>query len=391
MVDQLTSRRLNGIGEYYFSQKLREIEQLNQKGKNIINLGIGSPDLPPSPMVKKALIEALEDPHFHRYQSYKGTPALRAGFADWYLKFYGVTLDPEKEILPLIGSKEGITHISMSLLDEGDTVLVPNPGYPTYTSVTKLAGGIPAHYTLKEQNGFEPDFESLESNFDLKKVKLMWVNYPNMPTGAPASAKLFERLVEFSRKHRILIVNDNPYSFILTQKPISILKYAEKNDLILELNSLSKSHNMAGWRVGVLVGHQLLIQTVLTFKSNMDSGMFKPVMDAAAEALKMGQDWYDEVNRHYLERRLLAYEIADYLQCSYRQDQVGMFVWAKAPEGKAEALSDYLLYGKAVFVPPGKIFGTEGAPFIRFSLCSPKELLIESLNRIRNQNEYSTY
>lgn len=384
MVDQLRSRRLDGIGEYYFSQKLREIDEMNKEGKDILNLGIGSPDLAPSPQVKQALISALEDPNFHRYQSYKGIPALRESFAQWYQTFYQVSLDSDKEVLPLIGSKEGITHISMSILDAGDLVLVPNPGYPTYTSVTKLAGGHPVFYALKEDNNFEPDFDALERTVDLSKVKLMWVNYPQMPTGAPASEELFERMVAFSRKHRILIINDNPYSFILTHKPMSILKYAKKDDLVLELNSLSKSHNMAGWRVGVLAGNEHLIQTVLTFKSNMDSGQFKPVMAAASEALKLDQSWYDTVNAQYAERRTVACQLADYLKCEYRSDQVGMFLWAKAPQGQGEALSDRLLYDKGVFVPPGKIFGTEGEPFIRFSLCSSKEILNDALTRIKN-------
>lgn len=383
MVDSLKSSRLNGIGEYYFSQKLREIDEMNREGKNVLNLGIGSPDLPPSPQVKKAIVDALEDPGFHRYQSYKGIPELREGFSRWYKKFYEVDLDANTQILPLIGSKEGITHISMALLHEGDQVLVPNPGYPTYTSVSKLTGATPIFYSLNVANHFTPDFQKLEEENDLSKVKVMWVNYPNMPTGTPASEQLFKDLVAFSRKHQIVIVNDNPYSFILTNEPVSILKYAQPDDLVLELNSLSKSHNMAGWRVGMAGGNAALIQTILTFKSQVDSGMFKPIMMAASEALELEMDWYDQLNETYRRRKKVAIELADYLGCAYSHDQVGMFLWARAPQGSGEQLSDELLYECNVFVPPGKIFGTEGDPFIRFSLCSTTEILTEALNRIK--------
>lgn len=385
MDKQHKSSRLSSIGEYYFSQKLREIDDLNKQGKDIINLGIGSPDLPPSPSVKEALIKGLDDPNFHRYQSYKGIPELRIAFASWYKSFYGVNLDSSTQVLPLIGSKEGITHISMSVLSEGDLVLLPNPGYPTYTSVTKLAGGVPSFYPLKEENNFAPDFEQIEKDTDLDKVKIMWVNYPHMPTGAPASDQLFSDLVDFSRKHQIILINDNPYSFILTDKPRSILKYAEKDDLVLELNSLSKSHNMAGWRIGMLGGNPDLVQTALTFKSQVDSGQFKPLMMGAVEALKLGKDWYASINEVYEERRAAALQIVDHLNCTYYSDQVGMFIWAKAPNGEGEALSDELLYKCSVFAPPGKIFGTEGNSYIRFSLCSPKTLLNESLNRIKER------
>jgi aspartate/methionine/tyrosine aminotransferase len=385
MVEIKASNRLNGIGEYYFSQKLREIDQMNRDGKNVLNLGIGSPDLPPSPSVKNALMEGLEDPNFHRYQSYKGIPELRQAFSDWYRKFYGAVLDPDSQILPLIGSKEGITHLSMSLLNEGDEVLVPNPGYPTYSAVTKLAGASPIFYNLRAESDFYPDLEELENHYDLSKVKLMWINYPHMPTGAPSTSELLETLVAFSRKHRIVIVNDNPYSFILSKRPMSILSYAQKDDLVLELNSLSKSHNMAGWRMGMIGGNPGLIQTALTFKSQVDSGMFKPIMLGSIEALGLEQDWFDQLNTVYRARRELVIELVDFLGCEYNPDQVGMFIWAKVPKGNGEQLSDKLLYDSHVFVPPGKIFGTEGIPYIRFSLCSPETMLKEALNRIKIQ------
>lgn len=383
MVDQMKSARLDGIGEYYFSQKLREIDGLNRAGHNVLNLGIGSPDLSPPETVSQALINGINDPQYHRYQSYKGVPELRNGFSNWYQKFYQVSLDPESEILPLIGSKEGIMHICMAFLNEGDEALIPNPGYPTYTSAVKLAGGQPRAYRLKEENGYVPDLKALETE-GVSKVKLMWVNYPHMPTGTDGSETLFDDLLAFCRKHNIILINDNPYSFTLTNQQRSILKNRQADDLVLELNSLSKSHNMAGWRVGVLCGHSGLITQVLTFKSNMDSGMFKPVMNAAVEALKQEQSWYDGLNKHYQERKKWGTEILTKLKCSFSHDQVGMFVWARIPAGakNGQEFADKLLSEYRLFLPPGMIFGSEGDQHVRISLCSKVELLKEALGRL---------
>ena len=383
MVDQLVSKRLNGIGEYYFSQKLREIDMLNKQGQNILNLGIGSPDLNPPVAVKNALIQALDDPGYHRYQSYKGLPELRNAFANWYDKFYGVNLEAEKEILPLIGSKEGVMHVCMSLLNEGDKVLILNPGYPTYASAVKLAGGIPVPYSLNEENGYVPDIAELES-LDLSDVKMMWINYPHMPTGKAGSTEIFETIRNFCRNHQLILINDNPYSFTLTEEPVSLLKNRSSDELVLELNSLSKSHNMAGWRVGVLSGNAELINNALIFKSNMDSGMFKPVMQAAIEALGLKQAWYDSLNEKYKARRELVYQIAKSLGCEYDKTQVGMFLWTRIPEGEisGEKYADWLLEKYRIFVPPGMIFGSEGDQHIRFSLCSQPEILNEVIERI---------
>ncbi len=388
MAETFTSKRLEGIGEYYFSRKLAEIEKLKQSGVNVINLGIGSPDMPPPDSVKMALSDSLEESDFHRYQSYKGIPELRDAFSKWYKEFYAVELNPQNQILPLIGSKEGIMHISMAFTNPGDHILVPNPGYPTYTSVTKLAGGVPVYYDLNEEHNFCPDFEKLKSS-DLSKVKLMWVNYPHMPTGAPASDQLFNDLIQFCREHEIILINDNPYSFTLTDKPRSLLSQATSADWVLELNSLSKSHNMSGWRVGVISGHNELISHVLTFKSNMDSGMFKPVMKGAIEALSMTSEWYDSLNEQYLERKNIVKQIAGLLNCESREDQVGMFVWAKIPNGfrSGEAYADWLLDRYEFFVPPGMIFGSQGDQYIRFSLCSPVGQLNEVLDRITIKDE----
>ncbi|MEM7298631.1 MAG: aminotransferase class I/II-fold pyridoxal phosphate-dependent enzyme [Bacteroidota bacterium] len=385
MVDQLLSQRLEGIGEYYFSKKLRDIEALKTQGHKVLNLGIGSPDIKPPAAVESALIEALKESNSHQYQSYKGIPELRSAFADWYQTYFKVELSPETEILPLIGSKEGIMHICMSLLNPGDQVLVPNPGYPTYEAASKLAGGEVIHYSLTEKNNYSPDFKELEST-DLSKVKIMWVNYPHMPTGADGNESLFNQLKEFSRKHGIVIVNDNPYGFILTDKHESLLKNRLSTDLVLELNSLSKSHNMAGWRVGVLSGNEELIQAVLTFKSNMDSGKFKPVMKAAIAALNVPSDWYDQQNKTYLERRKLVFKVVEQLECQANPDQVGMFVWAKIPDhqSQSEAFADHLLTTYRIFVPPGTVFGTEGHQHIRFSLCSDIPVWKEVINRINN-------
>lgn len=379
-----TASRLNGIGEYYFSQKLREIDTLNKAGKSIINLGIGSPDLPPHPDVIKTLQEEAAKPNVHAYQNYKGSPVLRNAMSDWYAKWYGVTLDPETEILPLIGSKEGIMHICMTYLDEGDEVLIPNPGYPTYSSAVKLAGGKAVPYEMVESLNWEPDLGELAKR-DLSKVKLMWVNYPHMPTGQLPSRNFFEKLVAFGRTHNILICHDNPYSFILNDQPVSLLSVEGAMDVVVELNSLSKSQNMAGWRVGLLAGAKERIDEIIRFKSNMDSGMFLPVQLAAAKALQLGQDWYDGVNAIYARRRAMVFELLQLLDCSFSREQVGMFVWAKIPESYADgyALSDAVLYNAHVFITPGGIFGSAGNGFIRVSLCSPEEKIRQSIERIR--------
>lgn len=379
-----TSGRLEGIGEYYFSKKLREIDELNRQGKQVINLGIGSPDLPPHPEVIRVLAEESQKPNVHAYQSYKGSPVLRKAFADWYRNWYGVELDPETEMLPLIGSKEGIMHICMTYLEAGDEALVPNPGYPTYQSAVKLAGGRVREYQLKEELGWFPDLEALERE-DLSRVKLMWVNYPHMPTGTAATEEGFRQLVAFGKKHGILICHDNPYSFILNESPKSILAVEGAKEVVLELNSLSKAQNMAGWRVGILVGAQARINEVLTFKSNMDSGMFLPVQLAAAKALTLGKDWYDGLNAIYAARREKVFAIMDLLGCQYDQNQTGMFVWASIPDQYASgfALSDEVLHGAGVFITPGGIFGSAGERYIRISLCSTEERLGQALNRIQ--------
>lgn len=381
-----TSKRLHGIGEYYFSQKLREIEELNKQGKNIINLGIGSPDLPPHPAVIKVLQEEAAKPAVHAYQSYKGSAVLRNAVSEWYKKWYAVELDPATEILPLIGSKEGIMHICMTYLDKGDEVLLPNPGYPTYRSAVKLAGGKCVDYKLKEKNNYEPDFTALEKK-NLKKVKLLFVNYPQMPTGQLPSKELFEKLVAFGKKHDILIVHDNPYSFILNENPASLLSVEGAKDVVIELNSLSKSHNMAGWRVGMLCGAKERIEEVLRFKSNMDSGMFLPVQLAAAEALKLGKEWHDELNTIYNERREKVFELLQLAGCKFSTAQAGMFVWAKIPAGYKDgyAVSDEILYNANVFITPGGIFGDAGDKYIRVSLCAPVQRFEEAIERIRNQ------
>lgn len=379
-----TAKRLDGIGEYYFSQKLREIELLNQQGKQIINLGIGSPDLPPHPDVIRVLQEESAKPNTHAYQSYKGSPVLRKAVADWYQRWYKVYLDPDTEVLPLIGSKEGIMHICMTYLNDGDQALIPDPGYPTYSSAVKLAGGEPVPYHLSEAHGWFPDFDLLEQ-LDLQKVKLMWVNYPHMPTGQVPDTSKFEELVAFGRKHNILICHDNPYSFILNEQPTSLLAVDGAKDVVLELNSLSKSKNMAGWRVGMLCAAKERINEVLRFKSNMDSGMFLPVQLAAAKALSLDKSWYDEVNAIYAARREKVFELLDMLKCRYSKDQVGMFVWAAIPEGEASgyALSDKILYGANVFITPGGIFGKAGEQYIRISLCGSVTLFEQAIERIR--------
>ncbi|HNR16066.1 MAG TPA: aminotransferase class I/II-fold pyridoxal phosphate-dependent enzyme [Chitinophagaceae bacterium] len=380
-----TSKRLEGIGEYYFSQKLREIDELNKAGKNIINLGIGSPDLPPHPEVVRALQEEAAKPNVHAYQSYKGSPLLRKAMSDWYKKWYNVDLNPDTEVLPLIGSKEGIMHICMTYLDKGDEVLVPNPGYPTYTSAVKLAAGKCVEYKLREKNNYEPDFEKLEKK-SLKKVKLMFVNYPHMPTGKLPSKELFEKIVVFGKKHKILIIHDNPYSFILNDSPMSLLSVETAKDCVIELNSLSKSHNMAGWRIGMLCGAKERVEEVLRFKSNMDSGMFLPAQLAAVKALTLGKEWHDRVNTVYRERREKVFELLTLLRCKFSKEQAGMFVWAAIPSAHSDgfALSDEVLYNAGVFITPGGIFGSAGEQYVRISLCSTEEKIEEAIQRIKS-------
>lgn len=379
-----TSKRLKGIGEYYFSQKLREIDELNKAGKKVINLGIGSPDLPPHPEVIRVLQEEAVRPNVHAYQGYRGSTELRQAISDWYQKWYSVDLDPASEILPLIGSKEGIMHVCMTYLNKGDEVLVPNPGYPTYRSAVSLAGGKCIDYLLKEKNAYEPDLEKLEKR-GLKKVRMMFVNYPHMPTGSAPREGLFESIVAFARKNDILVVHDNPYSFILNEKPVSMQSVEGAKDVVLELNSLSKSHNMAGWRVGMLCGAAQRIQDVLRFKSNMDSGMFLPVQLAAARALSLGHTWFNELNSQYRLRRNRVFALLDLLGCKYSASQVGLFVWASVPKDFKSGfeLSDRVLYDNNVFITPGGIFGSAGDKYIRVSLCGSVEGLEEAISRIK--------
>ena len=379
------AKRLQGVGEYYFSAKLREIDELNKLGKNIINLGIGSPDLPPHPDVVKVLYEEALKPNVHGYQNYKGSPLLRKAFAGWYQKWYGVVLNPDAEILPLIGSKEGIMHICMTYLNEGDAALVPNPGYPTYRSNVTIASGICVDYDLKEENNYQPDFEAIEK-MDLSRVKLFFVNYPQMPTGQKPDIEIFKTLISFAKKHNILIVHDNPYSFILNDEPLSLLSVDGAKEVVIELNSLSKSHNMAGWRVGVLCGAAERINEVLRFKSNMDSGMFLPLQLAAAKALTLGQDWFNEVNGIYKERREKVFDLLDLLNCTYSKQQVGLFVWARIPDQYKDCyeMADKILYQSNVFITPGGIFGNAGNNYIRISLCGSIERFDEAIKRIKN-------
>lgn len=378
------AKRLQQTEEYYFSKKLREIDQMNQAGAQVINLGIGSPDLPPHPDVIKELQNQALLVNVHGYQSYKGSPVLRQAIADWYTRYYHVTLNPNTEILPLIGSKEGIVHICMTYLQEGDQVLIPNPGYPAYTSAVKLTGATIVPYELSEANNWLIDFEALEQK-DLSKVKMMWMNYPHMPTGASANLEFFEQAIAFGRKHNILIVHDNPYSFILNDNPISILAVEGALDVAIELNSLSKSSNMAGWRVGMLVAKAERIEEILRFKSNMDSGMFLPVQMAAAKALSLDKAWYKQLNEEYIIRRQKVYEIMDLLGCTYKLDQVGLFVWAKIPSNyqNSYSLADDILYKAKVFVTPGGIFGSAGEQYIRISLCGKIETLEAAIERLK--------
>ncbi len=382
------SSRLDDLQEYYFSQKLKEVNQLIAAGKPIINMGIGSPDLPPHPNVVQALVNSAQNPNNHGYQTYQGIPKLRKSFSDFYKTHYDVDLSPEGEILPLIGSKEGIMHISMAFLNAGDEVLVPDPGYPTYTSVCKMLEVKPVYYGLTEERGWYPDLEALAQQ-DLTKVKLMWVNYPHMPTGARASKELFEKLIAFGLKNEIIIINDNPYSFILEPNPISILAIDGAKEIALELNSLSKTANMAGWRVGMVAGKKEWIQAIIKVKSNMDSGMFLGIQEGAIAAMELGKDWYDGLNQAYALRRQLVWELAEKLNLSFERDNVGLFVWAKPEAGMdVESLIDHLLYEKNIFVTPGKIFGENGEDYIRFSLCVPEGKIKEAINRFDKSTQW---
>jgi aspartate/methionine/tyrosine aminotransferase len=379
------AKRLQGIGEYYFSQKLREIDELNKQGKQIINLGIGSPDQPPHPDVIKELQHWSEQHNVHGYQSYKGAPQLRNAIAEWYQRSYHVQLNPESEILPLIGSKEGIVHICMSFLNDGDEALVPNPGYPTYSSAVKLAGANVVEYNLHKENNWFPNFEELQLKVASGRVKIMFVNYPHMPTGQLPNLDLFHALVSFGKKNGIIIVHDNPYSFILNDHPLSLLQADENKEVVIELNSLSKSHNMAGWRVGMLVGSKERIDQVLRFKSNMDSGMFLPVQLAATKALSLGKEWSENVNVVYRQRQQKLFELLDVLDCNYDPHQAGLFVWAEVPNQYKNGfeLSDDVLYKANVFITPGGIFGSAGEKYIRVSLCATVEKIEESIKRIK--------
>lgn len=380
-----SAKRIAQVEEYYFSKKLAEVRGLDSPELRVINLGIGSPDQAPALKVIDRLVHSANNPNHHGYQSYKGAPEFRKAIADFYKRTYSVTIDPETNILPLMGSKEGIMHISMAFVNEGDEVLIPNPGYPTYSSVAKLVGATLRTYHLNENRNWEVDMEALRAS-DLSKVKLMWINYPHMPTGRQATVKELQALVDLARENNFLLVNDNPYSLILNNNPTSILSIPGAEEVSLELNSLSKSHNMAGWRLGWVAGKTEYINDVLRVKSNMDSGMFLPLQHAAAEALNAGEHWFDELNKLYSERKEAAQKILDELGCEYTTDQSGLFVWAKAPGGilDVERWIDEILYGTKVFITPGFIFGDAGKRFIRISLCSSVPALEEALARIKN-------
>ena len=378
-----TANRLASVQEYYFSRKLREVAQMIQKGHLVINMGIGSPDLAPHPEVIKALSNAMEHPRAHMYQSYQGLPELRSAIAAFYHKHYQVTLDPNAEVLPLMGSKEGIMHISMAFLNKGDQVLFPNPGYPTYAAVTKLVEAEPVLYNLTASNHWQPDFEALEA-LDTSRVKIMWINYPHMPTGTEAQAETFDRLIAWAKARNVLLVNDNPYSFVLTEEPQSILSRPGAMDVAIELNSLSKSFNMAGWRVGMLSGKAESIQAVLKVKSNMDSGMFFGIQQGAIAALKADNVWFESLNKIYSKRRKLVEQLATKLGAVYDPKSVGLFVWAKLPSGAvdAETFIDKILQEQHIFITPGTIFGSQGEGYIRFSLCVPEATIEEAIKRI---------
>ncbi|WP_150451785.1 pyridoxal phosphate-dependent aminotransferase [Arenibacter lacus] len=374
--------RLSSVEEYYFSKKLREVRGLVAEGRPVINMGIGSPDMAPSQAVLNAVTEAIVHDGAHQYQSYQGLPELREAFTQFYKKRFKVVLDPQNEVLPLMGSKEGIMHISMAFLNKGDEALIPNPGYPTYTSVTKLVEAVPRYYDLTEEGGWFPDLEALEKQ-DLSRVKIMWTSYPHMPTGATATVAQLEELVAFAKRNAILLVNDNPYSFVLNEHPISILGVEGAKEVALELNSLSKTFNMAGWRVGMVLGNARHIEAILKVKSNMDSGMFYGIQKGAIAALNSDDAWFQELSKVYDNRRELIYQLADKLNCVYDKKAVGMFVWAKLPEGisSAENFIDEVLYDKNIFITPGTIFGSNGEGYIRFSLCVKADQIKEAIER----------
>ena len=378
--------RANLVQEYYFSRKLKQIADMRQQGLNVINLGIGSPDLPPSQPVIDSLHSASANPANHCYQSYNGIPELRNAFSEWYRTWFNVELDPADEILPLIGSKEGIMHISMAFLNPGDEALIPNPGYPTYEAATKLAGGRVRYYDLTEEGGWLPDIERIEAA-GVSNVRIMWVNYPHMPTGRKASHEVFRKLISFAEKHRILLVNDNPYSFILNDDYISILAVDGARKVALELNSLSKSHNMAGWRIGMVGGHADYISAIVRIKSNMDSGMFKPLQEAAVTALRSPESWYKDLNNIYRSRRNSAEELMNTLGCSFDQGQSGLFLWGKIPpfRGDGEEFAEQILNDAHVFVTPGTVFGTNGKNYVRISLCATEAIINEANDRIKHK------
>ena len=378
------SQRVENIKEYYFSTKLKEVAAMKAAGHDVISLGIGGPDQPPHKDVIDTMTAALQQPDNHGYQPHVGVPELRQAFADWYKKWYGVDLDPKSEIQPLIGSKEAVTHISLAFLNPGDGVLVPNPGYPTYSSISKLVGAEIFNYDLTEDGGWQPDFEALEK-LPLDRIKLMWMNYPHMPTGAAARMETFEKAIAFGKKYGIVIVNDNPYSFILNDRPLSILQVPGAKEIAIEMNSLSKSHNMPGWRVGMAASNPTFISWILKVKSNIDSGQFKPLMLAAAKALEADKSWYDRVNALYGSRRKVAEEIMTALGCSFDPTQRGLFLWGRIndPQLTSEALADRLLSEAKVFLTPGFIFGSNGNRYIRISLCATEDRMKEALQRIR--------
>ena len=379
------AERLSLVSEYYFSRKLKEVAQMNAEGKDIISLAIGSPDMPPSKQTIQTLCEVASRPDTHGYQPTMGTPELRKAMADFYKRWYGVELNPATEIQPLIGSKEGILHVTLAFVNPGEEVLVPNPGYPTYTSLSKILGAKVVNYDLMEDNGWQPDFEQLEK-MDLSRVKLMWTNYPNMPTGGNARMETYERLVDFARKHNIVVVNDNPYSFILNDKPLSLLQVEGAKDCCIEFNSMSKSHNMPGWRVGMCATNPTFISWILKIKSNIDSGTFRGIQLAAAAALSNDEEWHHEANiETYARRRKYAEQIMDALGCKYDPNQVGMFLWGRIPDSysNCEELTERVLHEARVFITPGFIFGSKGERYVRISLCAKEEKIQAALERIR--------
>lgn len=378
----ITADRLQTVEEYYFSKKLKQVNGLKTAGNPIINLGIGSPDLAPPKAAINAIIDSLSDSTAHKYQSYQGLPELRLAISNFYKVHYNVLVNPENQVLPLIGSKEGIMHISMAYLNEGDAVLIPNPGYPTYTSVTKLVGASPVFYDLKSNSNWQPDLVTLKS-MDVSKVKLMWVNYPHMPTGTLGDNEILKGLVDFAKENDILIINDNPYSFILNDQPNSIFNIEGADEVCLELNSLSKTFNMAGWRVGMLIGSKDHLDNVIKVKSNMDSGMFYGIQKGAIQALNSSKIWFSDLNLIYSERRELVWKLATALNCSFEKNTSGMFVWAKLPKGlKSEEFIDKILKEHHLFIAPGTIFGSNGEGYIRFSLCASKEIIELAIKRV---------